>query len=70
MLDELNQLPAHLHRRDIAIQVNPVNTFNIQGHMLFQNFVDVSHRWLLSKPAYFNMQNQSSFAFASAYSAV
>ncbi len=64
LLDEFNQLAPHLHRRDIAIQINSVNALYVQGHMLFQNFVDVCHRWFLSRPAYFNLHIQSIFAFA------
>ncbi len=50
---KLHQLPRHLKIGNIAIQVHPVNSLNIQSHVLFQNLFDACHGWLLSVPAYF-----------------
>lgn len=38
-----NQLPADLQRRDVRVQIQPVDALDLERHIALQHVVDVRH---------------------------
>ncbi|WP_426939038.1 hypothetical protein ACQCSV_01550 [Pseudarthrobacter sp. S3] len=40
---ERNHLAADLQGRDLAVEIDPVQALNIQGHVAVENLIDINH---------------------------